>query len=361
LETVSRRIAWLSIALLALACAKPLPVEPPLAVSPLALGPDEWRVTDQVVVVTDASGTMYARKTFPLAKALTQSFVAAMPEADVRSARPGPYHAGLLSFGGDERITSELAPFQRSALAETAAGLRILGDIDGMGGMTPFRHVFGEIQTELKGKSQVAAVVIFSDGLPDFPERALASAQALAASYAGELCFHAVQTGDDPAGTEFLQTLVGITGCGTYRTGESVRSPAAFMQLTREVFTGRADPVMPDACLDIVRLRGIEFDFDKSDIRPDSAVVLDVAVERLRECPDLRVRIEGHTDWIGTEQYNVGLSLRRAEAVKRYFLGKGIAADRLRTEGFGESRPIASNETREGRQRNRRVELHPLH
>lgn len=358
-----RSIAWLSIALLALACAKPLPVELPLPVSPLVLAPDEWRVADQVVVVTDASGTMYARKTFPLAKALTQSFVAGMPDAGVRSARPGPYHAGLLSFGGDERITSDLAPFDRSALAETAASLRILGDIDGMGGMTPFRHVFPEIQSGLGGKSEVAAVVIFSDGLPDFPTRALAAGQALAAGYAGQLCFHVVQTGDDPAGTEFLQALAALTPCGSYRMAESVRNQTAFTQLVREVFTGKADDIGVrgvDPCLDIVRLRGIEFDFDKSDIRPDAAVVLDVAVERLRECPNLRARIEGHTDWIGTECYNIGLSQRRADSVKRYFVGKGIAPERLTTEGFGESRPIATNETREGRQRNRRTELHPL-
>lgn len=356
-------LAWLSIAALALACAKPLPSEPPLPISPLSLAADEQRVTDQVVIVTDASGTMYARRTFPLAKALTQSFVAGMPDANVRSARPGPYEAGLVSFGGEERITHDLAAFDRAGLAETAASLRILGDIDGMGGTTPYRHVLPEIEAWLAGKSAQSALVIISDGLPDLPDRALAAGEALAASYGGTLCFHTVQTGDDPAGTEFLTALAALTPCGSHRMASSVRDPGAFTGLVRDVFVGRADapPALPgDPCRDVMRLRGVEFDFDKSEIRPDAAVVLDAAAERLSECRDVNVRIEGHTDWIGTDAYNLGLSQRRADSVKRYFTGKGIAAGRLTTEGLGESRPITGNETREGRQRNRRVELHPL-
>ena len=65
----------------------------------------------------------------------------------------------------------------------------------------------------------------------------------------------------------------------------------------------------------------------------------------------------GYTDSIGTEQYNLGLSQRRANAVKEYLVSKGIAANRIYTEGKGEADPIASNATREGRAQNRRVEI----
>lgn len=352
---------------LALACAKPLPTQPPLNVSPLTLGADEIRDVDQVVVVTDGSGTMYARETFPEAKALTQSFVRGMPAANVRARTAGPYQAALIGFGGEERITAPLTPFDRGALSATADSLRILGDVDGMGGETPYRHVLDEIGTLLEGQGGKAAVVIFSDGLPDMPDRALQVARQLSEDRGGQICFHTVQTGDDPEGTAFLTALSQVSPCGSHRLSSSVRGPDAFMGLVRDVFVGRAparaQPTAPppsgDPCADLVRLRGVEFDFDKSAIRPDAAVVLDVAAERLQACPSWSVRIDGHTDWTGTEAYNQSLSERRAGAVKRYLVQQGIDTSRLTTRGFGESQPIAPNETREGRARNRRVEINP--
>jgi len=104
-------------------------------------------------------------------------------------------------------------------------------------------------------------------------------------------------------------------------------------------------------------LRGVNFDFDKSNIRPDAAVILDEAVRLLGTGGGSAVSIEGHTDWIGTDAYNQGLSERRANAVMNYLVDHGVAASRLSTTGYGESRPIASNQTREGRALNRRVEL----
>jgi OOP family OmpA-OmpF porin len=71
------------------------------------------------------------------------------------------------------------------------------------------------------------------------------------------------------------------------------------------------------------------------------------------------VRVEGHTDWIGSEEYNQALSVRRAEAVYRYLVNRGVEPERFTVEGFGKSRPIASNDTEAGRAQNRRVELIP--
>jgi OOP family OmpA-OmpF porin len=107
-------------------------------------------------------------------------------------------------------------------------------------------------------------------------------------------------------------------------------------------------------------LRGVNFDFDKSNIRPDAAVILDEAVRILGTGSGPAVEVEGHTDWIGTDAYNQGLSERRANSVKNYLADHGVDASRLATVGRGESQPIASNETRDGRALNRRVELHVL-
>jgi outer membrane protein OmpA-like peptidoglycan-associated protein len=104
-------------------------------------------------------------------------------------------------------------------------------------------------------------------------------------------------------------------------------------------------------------LRGINFDFDKSDIKPEFEGVLDAGVEALNENPDTTVQVAGYTDSVGTDEYNQGLSERRANAVRDYFVSKGIDASRLTAVGFGETNPVADNGTADGRAQNRRVEL----
>jgi len=104
-------------------------------------------------------------------------------------------------------------------------------------------------------------------------------------------------------------------------------------------------------------LKGIKFEFDTARITKDSEAILDVAVKTLADNPSINTKIEGHTCSIGTEEYNLGLSIRRATSVKDYIVSKGINAERLNIEGKGEGHPIASNDTKEGRKENRRVEF----
>lgn len=108
------------------------------------------------------------------------------------------------------------------------------------------------------------------------------------------------------------------------------------------------------------RLAGVNFDFDKSIVREADFANLDQDAATLKEWGDVKVEVAGHTDSIGSDSYNIKLSERRAEAVRTYLVGKGIAADRLSAKGYGESQPIADNATAEGRFKNRRVELVPL-
>jgi OOP family OmpA-OmpF porin len=101
----------------------------------------------------------------------------------------------------------------------------------------------------------------------------------------------------------------------------------------------------------------VHFDFDKAVVKNQYHDEIGNLAEVLRKYPDLKIMIEGHTDSTGDVNYNERLSLRRAEAVQKYLVEKfGIAASRLSAKGFGESLPVASNATREGRQQNRRVE-----
>jgi outer membrane protein OmpA-like peptidoglycan-associated protein len=115
-------------------------------------------------------------------------------------------------------------------------------------------------------------------------------------------------------------------------------------------------PPPPPAKQKIV-LRGVNFDFDKSDIRADARPVLDEAVETLKQEGGIAVVAEGHTDAVGSDSYNDSLSQRRAGAVRDYLVDGGISSTRIQVEGFGESRPVASNDTDDGRAQNRRVEL----
>ncbi|PAU79141.1 OmpA family protein [Halomonas salipaludis] len=101
----------------------------------------------------------------------------------------------------------------------------------------------------------------------------------------------------------------------------------------------------------------VTFAFDSAELRPEASMTLDEVAHRLRQNPELRVNIDGHTDSVGNPQYNEGLSQRRADSVRAYLVSQGIAENRMRTRGFGEARPVASNDTDEGRAQNRRVEI----
>jgi outer membrane protein OmpA-like peptidoglycan-associated protein len=104
-------------------------------------------------------------------------------------------------------------------------------------------------------------------------------------------------------------------------------------------------------------LRGVNFDFDKATIRADAASILREAASILKTNANVRVSVEGHTDSVGSDAYNLKLSLRRAAAVQAFLEKEGVAGGRMSTRGFGESQPVASNDTDDGRAQNRRVEL----
>jgi outer membrane protein OmpA-like peptidoglycan-associated protein len=102
---------------------------------------------------------------------------------------------------------------------------------------------------------------------------------------------------------------------------------------------------------------GILFDFDSSNLRPEARANLADLASSLREYEGTRVLVVGHTDARGTDAYNQSLSERRSTAARTYLMEQGIAGDRVDAVGLGESEPVATNESDEGRQANRRVEV----
>ena len=115
--------------------------------------------------------------------------------------------------------------------------------------------------------------------------------------------------------------------------------------------------VAPAPVMAMTLQAGTLFDFDKSVIKPAGKAALDGLVADMAKVDVETVIAVGHTDAIGTDTYNRSLSIRRVEAVKAYLVSKGVPADRIKTEGKGESQPVASNQTRDGRAQNRRVEI----
>jgi outer membrane protein OmpA-like peptidoglycan-associated protein len=107
-------------------------------------------------------------------------------------------------------------------------------------------------------------------------------------------------------------------------------------------------------------LRGVNFESGSAALTPDSYSILDQVVRSLKAYPEVRVEIAGYTDEVGKEDYNLGLSQRRADSVKQYVVNAGISADRILARGYGESNPVAPNATAAGRAENRRIEFHRL-
>jgi OOP family OmpA-OmpF porin len=373
-----RRVALVSCLLGGLACATPSSVAP-LGAGPITPGPSERVAVTHSYLIVDSSESV--TEAFPTEKALVESFVAAQPD--------GSYEHGGTAFGGYQRQTQPLAPFNRADSKARVAEIKHLRE------GTPVDRVLNETAKELSGKSGQAAIVIFSDGRPTDPvgrdvaeQRVLDAAAALGQGYNGQVCIHTVHVGEDPAGAEFLRKLSTATGCGSARTAGSVMNVAALQNFEREVYLAASatrevaaaprdsdgDGVMDDVdqcpgtpagvtvdargCWVIKNLR---FAFDSSKIEPQYYDELNEVAARLKQVgPDVNVSIDGHTDSVGPDAYNQALSERRANSVRDYLVSQGVPAAQLTTRGFGESQPAYSNDTKDGRAGNRRTELSRL-
>jgi len=145
-----------------------------------------------------------------------------------------------------------------------------------------------------------------------------------------------------PPGAKVLPNGCALTGdCRTPRPGEAVDANGCALDKN-------------------FILRGVKFEFDSDRLTEPAKLILNEVGETLKAYPTIKVDLEGHTDAIGSDAYNLGLSERRANAVKTYLMGRGIPSGRMNPVGYGETRPIDSNDTEEGRENNRRVELKVL-
>ncbi|MCK5087468.1 MAG: OmpA family protein, partial [Melioribacteraceae bacterium] len=120
--------------------------------------------------------------------------------------------------------------------------------------------------------------------------------------------------------------------------------------------TNPLDPA-DDIMIERVTIYDVNFGFDSSNLSANNQKKLDDLIEKLKIRSSVKVKVEGYTDSVGPAAYNLKLSKRRADVVKQYLVDKGIKSDRISTIGFGEKNPVDSNKTKEGRAKNRRVEI----
>ncbi|MFP8872062.1 MAG: OmpA family protein, partial [Myxococcota bacterium] len=325
---------------------------------------------DNVVLLLDSSGSMEPKSTWGSTQNLAGSFVAGMPE--------GEYRAAVVTFGGDENQVSELAAFDRDDV-DTA-----VYENDLLGKSSDIATAIDAAAAQLAGREGNNAVVVFSDGVASMHGRdigaatTIAAAQQLAAT--GNVCFYAIQLGNNPKGSLLMEELAALTPCGQHANASDLTTEDELHDFQRAMFIEEVTPKMfvdkdgdgvedgSDQCLGTPKMAQVNefgcwvldsytFDTSESEIVEAQFGHLDKVAKVLEMNPDLRVRIDGHTDSTGTAKFNQGLSERRASAVRTYLEGIGIDPSRLQTKGFGMTAPVASNDTPEGMAQNRRCQM----
>ncbi|WDP91364.1 MAG: OmpA family protein [Desulfobacter sp.] len=337
---------------------------------------------DNFIIVLDASSSMRHKymgiPKVTTAKAIAERMNLTIPELGQT--------AGLRSFGHADAVSKNKTDllYGMETYNTAALGSKI-GVITEAGGYSPLGTALDAVQTDLEGLSGIHnAVIIISDGLDMEPK--IEQVQALKDLYGSSICFYPIQVGNAPEGTAFLKEVARIGDCGFLSNADDLMDGDAMAAFVEKVFLKKAgaptavitpndsdgDGVFDDqdkcpgtpvgARVNAVgcwTLNHVLFDYDKSVIKPVAYPLLDEVAGILKKNPAMSIELQGHTDNIGSEEYNMGLSMRRANAVAKYLVDKGILRNRMATTGFGFTKPVALNGTDFGRSLNRRVEIHP--
>jgi len=329
---------------------------------------------DNFVVVLDASSSMrhdyMGNSKFVTAKAIAERLNATIPEMGQT--------AGLRSFGHAPEVSKNHTElFYGMGKYNSAAMAEKLNLVTAPGGWSPLGTALNAVQTDLEGLSGLHnAVVIISDGMDMEPK--IQMAQDLKDKYGDAVCFYPIQVGNEPEGTAFLQEVAQIGDCGFFSNADDLLSGEGMAAFVEKVFLMKAggdddkDGVVnaEDKCpntptgahvnaVGCWTLDSVLFDFDMDMIKSEAYAQLDEVVVTLEKNPAMSIELQGHTDNIGSKEYNMDLSLRRANAVAAYLVDKGILRNRMATTGYGYSNPVALNGTKFGRALNRRVNIMP--
>jgi len=340
---------------------------------------------DNFVILFDASSSMNRAagqsSKFDIAKTLAYAINSSVPELGQT--------AGLRSFGHAPDLTKEKTVlFYGMEKYSTKSLDKGIDKITKAGGFSPMGLAGEALLDDLDGLSgNRNAVIIISDG-EDMESENLPVARKLKERYGSSICFYPIHVGNSEEGAALLQKIADIGECGFYSTADELMTYAGMGDFVEMVFINeKSAPAAPvvsvkkdsdndgvydgdDKCpgtpagavvnaVGCWTLDTILFDFDKTEIKPAAYPLIDNVVAILKKNPDMKILLNGHCDNVGTNEYNLDLSQRRANAVRDYIVRKGIRWKRLDTQGFGFTQPVALNGTDSGRAMNRRVEITP--
>lgn len=340
--------------------------------------------TNSFFVLNDSSSSMsktyldsadYSGTKLDVEKNLLNKFNRTIPDITLSS--------GLLSFGYGPCIDWHITHLNQPVQNYSTSGFEsAISSLQCSSGGTPLAEALEVAKDDIASAPGNIALVVFSDGMDETSP--IPAAEALKAQYGNRLCIHTVWVGNesDIAGQENLQAITDIAGCGVATNVNAISSAAGMSTFVKNVFFNPGKPQdcstqdsdgdgvndCADKCPDTPKgamvdkhgcwaYHGVFFDFDSDKVKDKFHPLLRNAVEVMKLNPGLTVEIQGHTDSVGSDGYNLDLSERRANSVKNALINHGVNSSRMTTIGFGESNPAESNATEEGRAYNRRVEF----
>jgi OOP family OmpA-OmpF porin len=363
--------------------ASPLESFQPVPVNPSA----HFKKFDTFVVVLDTASSTEGSYRERLEADRTREIVSRInrmiPDMGYRSALVA-FRSGSCTSCEDAVLLYGPVPYNRD---EFEAGLMSYREAREINRVSPKDGDMPAARAILQGNPGRVALLLVTDSENILHGRAFKIVQKLTAFLGGRLCIYPIQVDRSVGGRRVVDELVKVGGCGFSVNADEIATPNAMTAYLNHIFLapaaapvaaappvsvivdsdGDGVPDSRDACPNTPKgvkvnavgcweLTGVFFDSDQAVIKDPRA--LDEAVATLKANPKLTGEVQGHTDSTASAVYNQKLSEARARAVRDYFIRQGIAPERIRVIGFGETRPAASNDTLEGRALNRRVELH---
>ncbi|MBW2477734.1 MAG: OmpA family protein [Deltaproteobacteria bacterium] len=344
---------------------------------PLIASAAKVKKIDNFIVFVDQSGSMAQKhaklkqKKIDLAVDIVKRLDSAIPELD--------YKGSIVLFAPVQTVSAP-SPYKNGALTSAISGVDTKFYV--FGRETPFGDGLQAVDATLAGLSGKTALIVLTDGHNNLGSDPVAQARALYSKYGSNLCIHIINMDTDPKGTAIIDEIRAQNGCTVSADAMSLANDATLGSFAQEVFFKEEDPCARDSdgdgvpdcrdkCPDTIpgaivdedgcalkHTMQIEFDFDKAEVRPEYHDKIAEAAEFVKRYPKTQILVAGHTDSTGEADYNKELSMKRAESLMIYMVENfGVQGDQLHPRGYGESRPIASNDTEEGRQANRRVEF----